>query len=882
MFRSPSVVLLSVIVPLAAVVAPVATLPRAEARPVTPTVRSVPLTAPEGWSPGRFARVGSGAASQRAWAELPVAARGAPPGPPERFVSRQAVAPFQMLGVTWAAGSAADITVLARSHGRRGWSRWTALEVSPTPRAREARSGRLGTEPLWVGTSDGYQIRVDVRRGALPRGLRVHLIDPGSSPADSGVGTSRTVSSAAASTGQPQIFTRSQWGADESLRDSAPRYNATIKAGFVHHTAGTNGYSETDVPKIIRGIYAYHVKGNGWSDIGYNFLVDRFGRMWEGRYGGMARPVVGAHTGGFNDDSFAVSAIGDYSNAPAPEPMTDSIARLLAWKLSLHHRDPAGTTVLTSEGGPTARTPAGTKVTVNVISGHRDVGRTACPGNNVYSQLGAIRTLTSKYLGTALLSPRVTPPSVIYGSGEFITTTAKVTSEQTWRMEIRQSCGGSVVRSLTGSATPDTPLVAAWDLRDETGTPVRPGAYTLTLVSFNSAGNSRPWSGTVTVHAPRTVPPRQPAAPLPGLAGFVPVDPVKIYDSRSAGTLPLGPRGRVDLQIPGAGPLPENGVSAVALSVTASCASAATALTAWPAGRTMPSAPTLTVPAGSTTSTLAVTPVGGNGMVSVGGSTATTELSVHVVGYYPSTGGQGFRPMRPLRLYDSRRDPAGTVAAGTSRVIDVPALGRVPATSITGVLLNVTATGASGSGSLTVASPDFDRKPTTVAFAGVGPVKTRAVARLENGRFKLTASGSATDVSVDVTGFWSAPPAAAPRFQARAATRVLDTRSGLGAPAARIDQGGVVSLKVAGRGKLVPLAARAAVLNVSAVDASRPTFVTAWPRGSARPALPDLSVPPARTTSNLVVVPVGTNGRVQLTNGSGSVHLVADLVGFYR
>ena len=129
--------------------------------------------------------------------------------------------------------------------------------------------------------------------------------------------------SAQAAVAQPQIFTRAQWGADESIRGTAPKYNSTIKAGFVHHTAGVNGYSEAEVPKILRGIYAYHVKGNGWSDIGYNFLVDRFGRLWEGRYGGMTRAVVGAHTGGFNVDSFAVSALGNYDKVAAPAVTRD-------------------------------------------------------------------------------------------------------------------------------------------------------------------------------------------------------------------------------------------------------------------------------------------------------------------------------------------------------------------------------------------------------------------------------------------------------------------------------------------------------------------------------------------------------------------------------
>ena len=119
---------------------------------------------------------------------------------------------------------------------------------------------------------------------------------------------------ASTSAPRPTIFTREQWGADERMRDGRPSYGS-ISAGFVHHTVNANDYSRDDVPGMLRSIYAYHTQSRGWSDIGYNFLVDKFGRIWEGRYGGVARPVVGAHTLGYNDDSFAMSAIGNFETA---------------------------------------------------------------------------------------------------------------------------------------------------------------------------------------------------------------------------------------------------------------------------------------------------------------------------------------------------------------------------------------------------------------------------------------------------------------------------------------------------------------------------------------------------------------------------------------
>jgi hypothetical protein len=868
MRRAPSAVLLSVLVPLGLVL-PVASAPHASAHPVAPEVRSQPLHGVHT----------AGTAGLRGSARATFASAGRP----EVLVRRTGLAPFDLLGVTWKAGSTADLDVLARTHGDRGWSEWTTLEITDTPSTREARTARPGTEPLWVGDSDGYQVRVDVRSGRLPDGLRVDLVDPGSSKADGQVGAGRPMQSAVADTAQPAILTRAQWGADESLRGTGPRYTGTPKAGFVHHTAGTNGYSEADVPRIIRGIYAYHVKGNGWSDIGYNYLVDRFGRLWEGRYGGLTKNVLGAHTGGFNVDSFAVSAIGDYQKVAAPPVMVDSIARLMAWKLALAYRDPNGTTVLTSQGGGTSRYRAGTKVTFNVISGHRDAGNTECPGKNLYAQLPLIRQLTTQYLGTALMDPTPTPASATYGKGGTITTTARVTSDQSWTMQVTDVCRGAVVRTLTGTASPSLPLSAAWDLRDDVGNPVRPGAYTVTLASADATAAARTWTGQVTVNAARTAPPSAAAIRLPGRTSFVPVDPIKLYDTRDEGNLPLGPGGRVDLVVPGVGKVPAEGVAAVALNVSSSCATADTTVTAWAGGAAKPASPALNVAGGTTGSALAVAPLGGNGVVSVANSAGTTELSVHVVGYYPVTGGQVFRPIKALRLYDSRRDPGGALVPDSPRTLTMPALSGIPAASMTGALLNVTTVSSQGTGTLTVQSPATTRDNATLAYTHGSLVQSRAVARLQDGSFTVTSHTAATHVVVDVVGWWAPSDVVHGRlFQPRATTRVLDTRTGLGARRGKVGRHGVVTVKVAGKGKPAPAHVRAVVMNLTARDATAKTSVTAWPKGKKRPAFTDLSVPAWRTTANLVVVRVGTKGRVKITNGSGWTNLLADVVGYYR
>jgi hypothetical protein len=115
---------------------------------------------------------------------------------------------------------------------------------------------------------------------------------------------------------------------------AAARYG-DVHAGFVHHTVNANNYTRREVPAILRGIYAYHTQSRGWRDIGYNYLIDRFGRIWEGRYGGVTLPVVGAHTLDYNENSFGTSAIGNYQIARPTSAMLDAYARLFAWKLSL-------------------------------------------------------------------------------------------------------------------------------------------------------------------------------------------------------------------------------------------------------------------------------------------------------------------------------------------------------------------------------------------------------------------------------------------------------------------------------------------------------------------------------------------------------------------
>ncbi|HSP38906.1 MAG TPA: N-acetylmuramoyl-L-alanine amidase [Frankiaceae bacterium] len=176
--------------------------------------------------------------------------------------------------------------------------------------------------------------------------------------------------------------------------------------GFVHHTDNANGYAAGDVPGIIRSIYAFHVQSNHWCDIGYNFLVDRFGRIFEGRYGGTALPVIGAHTGAFNTDTFAASMIGNFSTVAPPTATLNAMADLYAWKLGSYYRNPTGKTVLVAGVFAGSRFPTGTRVTFNTVSGHRDADFTACPGDRAYALLPTLRAMIAARLPHSAVSSR--------------------------------------------------------------------------------------------------------------------------------------------------------------------------------------------------------------------------------------------------------------------------------------------------------------------------------------------------------------------------------------------------------------------------------------------------------------------------------------------
>jgi uncharacterized protein with LGFP repeats len=302
--------------------------------------------------------------------------------------------PFSMVGVTWDHGGASGrMTVEVRTRTGGAWTSWTSLDTDADGGPVSTRSDssfRDGTEPEWVGRSTGVEVAV-YGRGAAPAGLEVSAVDPGRSPA----GLAAAESKAGQVTGKPgsfpripKVITRKQWGADESLGDECwdPKYGRTFKAVVVHHTAGSNDYTRKESAAIVRGVYAYHTQSRGWCDIGYNFLVDRFGDVFEGRDGGIRRPVRGAHAGDYNVNTTGISLMGNFDLVKPTVAMKQSLISLVAWRLGTAYHHAYGKPFVFDHR-------------ISRISGHRDVMPTACPGQYVYDWLPRLRVLVNQRLG---------------------------------------------------------------------------------------------------------------------------------------------------------------------------------------------------------------------------------------------------------------------------------------------------------------------------------------------------------------------------------------------------------------------------------------------------------------------------------------------------
>ena len=331
---------------------------------------------------------------------------------------------FNMLGLHWIGPGSVEYRT-RRLHG--AWRAWRTAD------ADEYRSGAWRDGNLeWTGASAAVQFRV---RGVIHRLRSYELWSR----------VEAVPSRSVASADQPAIVSRAAWGANEEIVRANPVIAPAIKLAVVHHTAGTNNYTPAQSAAIVRGIELYHVKGNGWNDIGYNFLVDRYGTVYEGRGGGIDKNVVGAHALGFNFGTVGVSLMGNFSGATPTKAQQDALVKLLAWRLDVAHVDPLSTVVYTSGGN--AKWRAGKPVTLRAISGHRDTGPSECPGGGAYGLLPSIAKRVSL---TGL--PKLYSPAVIGALGGPIRFQARLSTSLAWSVTIANS-SGKTVASGSGTGT---------------------------------------------------------------------------------------------------------------------------------------------------------------------------------------------------------------------------------------------------------------------------------------------------------------------------------------------------------------------------------------------------------------------------------------------
>lgn len=319
---------------------------------------------------------------------LPAAAQLRAGGGPAAYRTAPIEAPrrFDLVGVDGARGELDYRT--ARDGG--AWSDWVTADAG---------------EPVWAGGAD----RVQVRSGAGPISGRLHYVridEGGETPARllaRGDGRRKRPGGRRVPS-EPRFITRAQWGANSPRGGCEPRETpetGRVKAGVIHHTVSTNTYTRREAPGIVLAICRYHRNANGWNDIGYNALVDRFGNLYEGRAGGLARAIVGAQAEGVNSQTTGIASIGDNREYKAKPRERKAIAKYLAWKFSLAGIPAEGRTWLTSAGGSTQRTPEGERVRVPRIFGHIETNITACPGAALNAQIPSIRRDVARRLGPA-------------------------------------------------------------------------------------------------------------------------------------------------------------------------------------------------------------------------------------------------------------------------------------------------------------------------------------------------------------------------------------------------------------------------------------------------------------------------------------------------
>jgi hypothetical protein len=413
-----------------------------------------------------------------------------------------------VVGLSWGDHPAPGAAWVRATDNGTDWGPWVALEAEPDHGPDGSAATATATDPVYVGKAEAVQFRVD----GPTEGLEADYVET--------AGRNLTLiqriqhflkrltflrsTPAQAQPDQPAIVPRSEWGGDACLNGAQPErtYVNRIQMVFVHHTsvsAAANAYAPDEAKDRIYAICAYHVDVRGWDDIGYNYVIDRFGTIYEGRGGGF--DVQGAHTKGFNSYSAGVAFLGYYQDVPPSPEAQLAFESLATWILDESHVDPLSTATVVSLGS--TKVDEGVSVTLPVISGHRDVGLTSCPGDAGYAMLDTYRQVVAAdpspkiYGGWPVEDPIPGFPDLGYDLVEF---PFRFTEPMTWTFTITDETGtvlvgaqgagpgGSVTwdGTVNGVAEPIGVYRAALVATPQSGaSPPRPAAFDFHLGSFN-------------------------------------------------------------------------------------------------------------------------------------------------------------------------------------------------------------------------------------------------------------------------------------------------------------------------------------------------------------------------------------------------------------
>jgi hypothetical protein len=349
----------------------------------------------------------------------------------------RAPADFTMFGFRWNGDGDPGIAVRVSADGSE-WGAWTPVPGEPDggPDPSTGERTRSGVSaPIWAGDARYVQYRLAYE----PDDLTLHFINTdalGSSRTAAAVdprfvsgtttGTTTGTTDTTATDPVPRdededrdrdrdrgrdededkedevkvkgvakdIIKRKKWDRKNDCKPRRKSKEGEVDAVVIHHTVNANNYSKNEAADMVLGICRFHRNGNGWDDIGYNFVVDRFGDIYEGRNGGIERANIGAQSLGFNNTTSGIANLGDFDKQKVPKDALKAQAKLIQWLAKVHDFDPSDKAKLkaTEDSGEYDK---GDKAKVDAISGHQDLVSTDCPGRELYDQLKKLRKLAN-------------------------------------------------------------------------------------------------------------------------------------------------------------------------------------------------------------------------------------------------------------------------------------------------------------------------------------------------------------------------------------------------------------------------------------------------------------------------------------------------------